>query len=396
MNSDWHIVPSSMTGLWAIGLALAAWLFIIWISARRKEKKSVNRPLAMAYTTTLSALAILSILLLYLGPKFPQVIKGKPLVIRTHHYQADDIDSLQSVYKELVILDYPAEGWRLWDSTTFAGINQVVVVGDGPAKDSWDRLRKSGLPVTFLPGAVPQGIVEMVYKQQINPGEEWIVKGEIIPNSHKNNKVILEGVGGILDSARVGTDGFFEFKLQPRVSGNYLFTVKALKDDGLLMDAVTIPLAIDTVRNLQIFMGTSWPHFDFNSLRNQLAERGHTVYVRNRVSRNKFQTSSINAKKAEINLLDEDFIKLIDLFIFQYSEWINLSETTHQHIKHLVAEKGIGLLLWVDQPIQRMAWPGDQITLNPTREKPDLYNTIHERGIPYRIGGKGYYPFGRG
>ena len=96
--------------------------------------------------------------------------------------------------------------------------------------------------------AEPRGVVSVDWQRRLNPGEKLLVQGRWAGGE---GRLLLMGMGSVLDSARVGSGGKFLLGTLPAQKGRAVYRLVAMMGRDTL-EQEDLPVSVDTAAPLKI------------------------------------------------------------------------------------------------------------------------------------------------
>jgi len=299
--------PSVVVALVALGILVA-------LEFRRKLRFLVGRILAQI-------LLVSSVFLLTLRPTLTSNIQH-PTLLLTEGYEQKTIDSLTSLTP--VSVTSPNELSKL------GGVS--VITGNG--LPSWALNLLTSKNYTFIPSRSPKGITAIEFDDHIY-AHRW---NEIRGNYNGSASLIkLRGPGGIEDSVEV-QNGSFALSFFAKAPGR--FNYQLVVDN----EVETLPLIIEPERTLNIIFISNYPTFEMRYLKNFLASKGHSLSIRNQVSRGVYKFEFANRISSSFKSLTTALLNDTDLMIIDETSWHSLSAAEQKNVQSAISE-GLGVIV---------------------------------------------------
>ncbi|MBZ9729391.1 hypothetical protein LB467_06795 [Salegentibacter sp. JZCK2] len=324
------------TWFWPV---LICWLILLLVFCWKEWTQSGEKRLILKIF--LAFLAVSSLALIALKPAIPKEIKEGSYLIITENFKQKQLDSLKKEYRKIKVIDYRK-------SEVLPGLEsskEIFVLGSG-IKD-YDLWQFKNLPVTYLPGETASGIIKLNYKRQNQVGDKLEVRGEFLAPKPEN-RLVLEDAGGIsVDSIVFPLEENTNFKLSSdlKVEGNYVFSLTEKDSLGEILNRNPLPVKVDKEENLRILILNSYPTFEIKYLKNFLAESGHELVVKNRITTGRFKFEFFNTERVSIGRLKESNLEDFELLIVDTGAIRNLSSAERNVLQNSVREAGLGFLI---------------------------------------------------
>ncbi len=329
-NQDW-IGPIAIGGL-------LLWTLFVW-----KEWSGKLRP-KFYLSVFVALISLISLAMIALKPMVWSNDKTKVGVLLTESYQKDRLDSLKKVYKNLKVIPYkmnePME--EVMDS-----IAPLFILGTGI--QSYDLWQLKNVPTTFLGTIALNGITHLNYKQELSIGEELIVLGRYNSPKNGHHMLLVDSGGTTIDSVLVdSTTTDFKLSADLKVKGNHMFEIREKDLDRNTVSSDPLPITVVPREKLKVLMLNSFPTFESKYLKNFLAETGHELRVRSRLTKGKFKYEYFNTERRPFNSFSEELLKSIDLIIIDASSYVNLANSSIKNIHQAMQQYGLGVLILPD------------------------------------------------
>jgi len=189
-----------------------------------------------------------------------------------------------------------------------------------------------------------RGIVSVDWRRRLNRGEKLLVQGRW---AGSEGRLLLMGMGSVLDSARVGAEGDFLLGTVPAQEGRAVYRLVAVLGSDTL-EQEDLPVLVDTGVPLKILLLAASPDFENTFLSNWLSKEGDAVASRTAVSREKVQEAFINRGPAVLSPLTPALLGGFDLVIADVAALPARGTGEWMVLRRQVEEKGLGLLIKVD------------------------------------------------
>lgn len=310
-------------------------LVFIW-----KEWTSTGRQ-RFSLKIVLMVLALLSLSLIALKPAIPNKMKAESWIVITDNYNPSQLDSLMSTYETTQVVDYTQDGLlsRIPHSA------EVFILGSGV--QAYDIPSLEHALVSYLPGDDVSGVTQLQYSEQAQVGDVLEVKGEFQEPGLDHSLVLESSAGTPLDSVVFSSENSIVFNLSTplKTEGRYLFHLVEKDTSGQDLDRKPLPVIIHPKSKFQVLLLNSFPTFEMKYLKNWLAENGHPVAVRNRISKGKFKFEFLNRERINLSRLSTSTLNATDLLIADATSIDNLSPLEENRLQTAIQEDGLGLLV---------------------------------------------------
>ncbi|GGW85896.1 hypothetical protein [Salegentibacter mishustinae] len=290
---------------------------------------------------SLSVLAVSSLALIALKPAINEEVREGNVLIITEDFKQDQLDSLKKAYRKIKVIDYRKDEILPELKTS----KQIFVLGRGISV--FDLYQFEDLPVTYLAGDTLAGIVKLNYNHKNRVGNNLQVQGRFLKPKF-GNRLVLEDAGGTaMDSIVFTSEENKNFKLETelKVDGNYIFNLTEKDSLGEILGRDALPVIVNKEEVLRILILNSYPTFELKYLKNFLAESGHELLVKNRITTGRFKFEFFNTENTNLGRLDEETLEDFDLLISDTGALRNLSSSETSALQNSIWETGLGLFL---------------------------------------------------
>lgn len=331
-----HLTFLNSSWFWPV---LICWLILILVFVWKEWKTSGRKHLILKIF--LSLLAVTSLALLALKPAVPKEIKEGRVIIITEHYKQNQLDSLKKEYRKSKVLDYRKE-------KALSGLTdskEIFVLGSGV--NVYDLWQLENTPVTYFPGEEVTGLIKLSYKQDPQVGKRLHVRGRF-SNPKSGNRLVLEDAAGTaLDSVVFDAEDHVNFELSTdlKVSGNYVFSLSEKDSIGKVLNQNPLPLKVKKAKTLRILILNAYPTFEIKYLKNFLAELGHEVIVKNRITTGRFKFEFFNTERQNIGRLNSSNLDDFDLLILDSESTKALTRSEQNAVQKSMRASGLGILM---------------------------------------------------
>lgn len=363
--TDWVFLHKAWMLPVMIGAVLLLLLFLWkeWTTTGRKR---------MVLKSWVSLIAIAALMMLALKPAAPLPYEAEKTILLTEGYEQQHLDSLQELMPKVKVEQYEP-GVPLKEELRLK--SEVLLLGNG--LETFDLWQLEEVPVEYLKGKAPKGLVRINYPEKGTAGDFWNFKGHYA-KPVEGNRLILQGPGGTaLDSVVLIGEESQTFRLSTEllVEGNYLFSI--VEKDSLreVLRKDPIPLQVDPSRSLKILIVNAFPSFETKYLKNYLAEAGHEVVVRSQITRGRFKYEYFNTERVPIGSLEEEQLKDFDLLVIDAGSLPALTRERVASLEKAVRSSGLGVFI---QPDQRFF--ASQHALRPFEFVPHAGTEVNHEG----------------
>ncbi len=293
----------------------------------------------------LSLLAVGSLTLIALKPAIPGEKDSKKVVLLTEGFNDFQADSLKKTHKRIKPLEYEP-GKLLSEEIKFA--ENVFILGHGLRE--YDLWQLDEVPVKFLGGNPPEGIVKLNYEQENFVGDNLVLMG-LYSNPKTGNRLVLQDPGGTgLDSLVFNSEEKQNFLLSAelKVQGKYLFSLVEKDSLGEILTSDPVPVKVTEKEPLQILILNSFPTFETRYLKNFLAEAGHNITVRSQITTGRYKYEYFNTDRSPLGNLTENSLEPFDLLIIDAATLRSLPGNQRSAVENSVRENGLGVFIQAD------------------------------------------------
>ncbi|QSE96623.1 hypothetical protein [Fulvivirga lutea] len=318
LNADlwWYVVPTL--------LALLAVLVFL-------ESKNGRLYLSRLVATVV---ALISIVLLYLEPYYFSEVDADTIIITTK--EANKVDSLR--------VKYPNNKFIEWSDTirTSDLTNHVIVNGYGIPE--YDLYKLKGKKVDFIAAEIPNGIIDVCHQSEVILGENQVVQLRV--NQLENTWLKLSMLGGVVDSVMVQKDSIKAVTLnyKPLVSGKTLLNITA-EAENTVIQLEQLPVIVYQPDKSDVLILNDHPTFETKFLKNHLIAQGHRVFVRSKITTDRYRHENSGFEFDKLPYLSESLLGEFDVLIIPANDFFSLSRNERLNIEKQVKERGLGLLL---------------------------------------------------
>ncbi|WP_037315062.1 hypothetical protein [Salegentibacter sp. Hel_I_6] len=318
-----------------LGCCLILLLVFIWKEWSQARKKR------FVLKIFLIILAISSLALIALKPAINEEVREGNVLIVTADFKQDQLDSLKKVYRKIKIVDYRKEEILPELKTS----KQIFVLGRGIS--DFDLYQFDDLPVNYLPGDTLAGIVKLNYNHKNRVGNNLQVQVRFL-KPELGNRLVLEDAGGTAMDSIVYTsekNKNFSLEAELKVTGNYVFNITEKDSLGEILSRDALPVIVNKEEDLRILMLNSYPTFELKYLKNFLAESGHELVIKNRITAGRFKFEFFNTENTSLGRLDKEALEDFDLLISDTGAIRNLSSSETSALQNSIRETGLGLCM---------------------------------------------------
>ncbi len=308
-------------------------------------------------------LLVFSLAMLALRPLKVMAPENGVVALLSEGLKSNQLDSLQKEYRDLSVIKY-AVNKDIRD--TLHSFGEVIILGRGI--QPFDFWQLEGMPVRYLGGAHPEGLIGLWYTTEPVVGEELSIKGTF-NEPRKGDRLILRGPGGTgLDSISLKEGGMQPFQLLTTsvLHGKFLFSLDLMDSMGTLKNSEPLPVRIRPESKLKIGVVNDFPTFETKYLKNFLAERGHELFIRSKVSSDRYKMEAFNTDPATSLTISEKNLETFDLLIMDSETYKKLPGTWQMAVKNAIFNTGLGLFIQGDTGFFRATGSGFEFTNDKT------------------------------
>ncbi|SDL55109.1 hypothetical protein SAMN05421823_106296 [Catalinimonas alkaloidigena] len=373
--------PLAPTSGWIVtGVATLVLAFACWREIRRPNRHR----LAGRLLAVLGALTAL--LALLLRPALPQPRTPFDAILVTPHASPGVVDSLRQAHPRIAVFALDTfPGATLLPHLRYLvqqapHVKHLYVVGDGLTAE--DRTTADSLETTFLLNPLPSGLVRLALPEAVHQGDTLWIEGAFHHPDTTSTALLLAGPEGQLDSLSLTAPGVAEVALRTVVQnpGAFLYTLMTHDATGQADTLGQVPVQVLPRQPLRIVILNDFPQFETRYLKAWLAQDGHQVAVRTRISRDRFQREFLNRPQVALTSLSDALLAETDLVMLDGASLQALSGADRTRLRRAVQEDGLGVWVTMDDAAQRRRWPLDAFTL--TRTRAETYTPAQTTALP--------------
>ncbi|MEQ8926297.1 MAG: hypothetical protein RLO81_10820, partial [Fulvivirga sp.] len=335
------------------------------------------------YVSRLVALAVvlISIGLLYLEPFYFAAADVDTVIITTDG--ANKEDSLR--------LKYPNNKFIEWSDTINASDLKNHVVINGYGFPEYDLYKLEGKKVDFIPADKPSGIIDVNYNSIANVGENRAVQLKV--NDLKDSWIKLSMLGDVVDSVQVATDSMelVALNFTPLIAGKSLLKL-IVENNTSISQEEQLPVVVQEPDKSAVLMLNDQPTFESRFLKNHLIEQGHKVFVRSKITTERFRYENSGFEFDKLPYLSDHVLSEFDLLVIPATIISNLSRTERLSIEKKIRESGLGLLVlvssasdkipsWLDFSVQALEDEKYQLELSNKRIAVESIGNISSKNV---------------
>jgi hypothetical protein len=359
-----------------ISIMLVACMFFLW--------KEYYRPMAYRFLRIAATVVMWASLAgIVLKPGWTHFEPNLDILL-TDGYRKTSVDSLLQVK--------PAAKVYHTQSTAAYSLNDLIISPDqinaneipfgvvaGIGLPLAELMRRDSTDYFYVPGSLPEGIVDLSLPEQVVTGRTSQIQGTI--NTREPATITLLGPGGPEDSVTINHPGQHSFTLRyfPKVAGRFLYHIKT-QTSGSSNEEV-VPVVVQAPRALNILVLQQFPTAEARYLKNLLGSQGHQLIIRYQISRANFRYEYANQVSRRADRMTADLLAATDLLICN-PEAIDAMSRGELDLLASALHDGLGMLLLLDevpaskQSIQRWL---------PIVFQPNKTDTLHLNGSIFKI-----------
>jgi len=366
--------------IWPVLLGgILLWMVFIW-----KEWTPV-RHVRFYLKILIAVLTLSSLAMLVLRPMVRKRVQTYPAILLTKGYDSERLDSLKQVEKNIKVLKYEINRPI---GTILDSISTLSILGEGIK--SFDFWQLEDVPTQFIGNVETHGITAINYNTESVVGDKLRIEGRYA-HPVKGNRLVLSAPGGTaVDSVLLdaGKQMAFVLSADLKVAGKFQFALVEKDSVGKRISSEPLPLNVTAKKSLQILIINSFPIFETKYLKNYLAEMGHGVTVRNRLTKGKYKFEYFNTTVNPVYALSEKDLKAYDLMIMDARAYTNLSQNSLSALQNSAINEGLGIFVQPEAsffrlPVEKSGF--EFIQRNGTTTRLDEWPKMSIDQFPYRF-----------
>jgi len=317
-------------------LSLLLLATLLWWEIRR-ENKARRAGRVIATILLVASLAAIALPITYTSSR---ITGGREGVLLTEGY---DPDSARV---------YLSSGVEVKDLKDLR-VSALHILGYGLTGDERDAILPD-VPVLFHPSPMGTGIMAVNWTQQVLPGQTCRVQGSFYNTTGRPVKLLLFGIGSMLDSAEVRSQEMdFELRTVPAQADRAVYRLAVVEGKDTI-EQENIPVEVLPVRPRKILILAASPDFENRFLAGWLSEKGHGVVVRTAISKDKYDHAFLNTPAMAVDHLSSSLLAQFDGVIADAAELRAIAPAEHAALWNAIAEKGLGLVIKADSLTRKM------------------------------------------
>ncbi|WP_316844491.1 hypothetical protein [Pedobacter psychrodurus] len=224
-------------------------------------------------------------------------------------------------------------------------IQKLNIYGYGLNTDELKTL--TGYQIVFHPATNPDGIISANWPGKLKTSEALQVQGTYQNSSSNSVKLLLKGLGRVVDSIVVDakSNKSFSFKTSPKQTGKAVYELIAMQQNDTLTKE-PVPVKVGDQAPMKVLILASFPDFEYKFLKNWLFENQYPLAFRSQISKNKYAFDFLNTDSINLNQINTAALKKIDILMIDEEELAAISPGERASIDAAV-KSGMGLLIRV-------------------------------------------------
>jgi hypothetical protein len=326
------------------GLLLMAFLLY-------KEVRRANRA-RLIWRILANIVAVGCFVLLIVPIRYETHLKQNPdeIILLTDGTDPDSVAKLKGKKYALPSVDLKNEKAPILSDLSYflksnPNIRKLNIYGYGLSKTELENLK--GYQVNFRPSTSPDGIVAANWPAKLKTSEVLNAQGTYQNTRNQAVKLVLKGLGKVLDSTSVEakSNKSFSLKTHPKQIGKAVYELIALqKNDTLTREPV--PVQVGDQTPMKVLILASFPDFEYKFLKNWLYENQYPLAFRSQISKNKYASDFLNMDSINLNQINASSLKKFDILIIDEEELAAISPGERSSI-NIAVNNGMGLLIRV-------------------------------------------------
>ncbi len=305
-------------------------LVVFWESRFQSNRRRLLR-------ISLWMLAVLALVCLYLEPVSQIPAPKRVGSVFSAPISKSEKDSLLQNRNLIEIAD-PLDLLQLPYS-----INEVQVFGDG--LEPWQLNALQGYSTIWQAPELTEGITS-IHIPKITEGIPFSFSGEAF--AKEDVKLTLTDPEGRITSLVVNADeSQFQFTSQVNTAGLFEYQLLGLRDLDTLFSE-TLPVQVEPSGRADLLLLGAFPSFEWNYLKNHLADLGFGVASRFQLSKEVFHSEFLNMPAANLKTLNSKLIEQFKLLILDGKTFEALDNSQKRQIFTALELAEVGLFLMID------------------------------------------------
>jgi hypothetical protein len=330
IHQEW-LWPTIIGGVvvWLISVVL------FWFSSERK--RFIIKMIAAFF-------AIAALVLIALKPAVTQKQNEATAIMLTSGYDKSVLDSLQKAKENVLLLNYDP---RMVLSKDLDSLTTIKIIGNGVK--NYDFWQFKSISVNFLPGKVPNGIIALNYKKRPILGENLEIMGSF-NNPEKGHRLVLQDPGGAgLDSVVLNKKKFdFQLGTSLKTAGKLVYRLIEKDSVGNELSENPIPVEVQPNKVFNVLIINDFPTFETKYLKDCLAEMGHKVLIRSKLTSNRYKFEYFNREQVPLSVFSQATLESFDLLIIDSQSLRNLPNSAKNGLEMAINQDGLGVFVQAD------------------------------------------------
>lgn len=344
---------------WMGFILLGVLVFFLWKESQRKLKYKSLRLLAQTAI-------IISLMGILFRPALQREQTSSSIILLTPNYDSKKVDSLLQTSDGLVLRHSngtnPYRNSQLITANELEPLSSMVgfVVGEGLSTAILDQLTTHHF--RYLAAAQPNGIIQLHIPDKIIVDQPQRISGLLKCTEKKLLQLV--GPDGIEDSVTMAAgQNSFSLNFTPRQAG---LMVYQLQRDG---NSEPVPVEVIAEKKLRILFLQKYPTAESRTLKNFLAEKNHSIVLRNQISKGKYSYEFANAPAEKISSLSKTVLDQFDLLIADEATLSELS-SFERTVFSTAVQDGLGIHVLLTGYSKNLNW----LLPTPQKTKTDTIN----------------------
>lgn len=189
-----------------------------------------------------------------------------------------------------------------------------------------------------------KGVVEIDWQRMLNRGERLQVQGSW---AGRPAKLLLMGMGEVVDSTKAGAGGRFSLGVVPAQVGRAVYRLVGVVGKDTV-EREELPVEVATGGALRVLLLAASPDFENRFLVKWLSGDGHVIASRTMVSRGKAAEAFVNRDRLALAPLTPALLGNFDLVVADAAALPARGTVERSVLQREIAERGLGLVVKVD------------------------------------------------
>lgn len=313
---------------------------IIWCIFLWKERREFPNPRFYLHAV-IGLLATVCLVLMALGVEQATESNANSLIVLTPGHTSQQLDSLEQEVPKATVEPYQP-GRPLFPISNPP--KSVRILGDG--LPNYELYQLDSIPTTFIPSEAATGVIALNYGTNHRVAEPLRVRGRF-RNAVVGMQIRLIGPDSTaLDSIELASATNTDFQLETtlKAAGKLQYQLQVRDSERKQLSLDPLPIKVDEAETISIAILNDFPLFETKYLKNFLAEKGHCVIIRSRITRGRFKFEYFNTA-AQGFTFNENNLKALDLLILDVRTLRNLGSSSRSLLQNTIEKHGLGLLI---------------------------------------------------